>query len=115
MKIPIPSIPTNYFLIAAAVIGFGAGWTIQGWRWDASEKKAVEAAIEQQAADIEKANAKSSALERELAGQNELNRTLQGRITRETRNPAYRCRVPADGVRILDAARTGKAPGKSDR
>ncbi|WP_020476603.1 hypothetical protein [Zavarzinella formosa] len=105
----------KYWPVAACLACFVAGWTIQGWRWDASEKKAVEAAMEQQAADIERANAKSSALERELASQSELNRTLQGRITRETRQTSYRCVLPVAGLSLFNDARTGKAAGQPDR
>ncbi|WP_020476272.1 hypothetical protein [Zavarzinella formosa] len=111
----IPAIPTNYLLLAVAVAAFGTGWTVQGWRWDASEKKAVQAALERQAADIAKANDYSSALELELARQSKENRDLQGRMTRETRNASYRCPLPASGLSLFNSARTGKAAGQPDR
>lgn len=105
----------KWWPLAACVVAFGAGWTVQGWRWGASEKAAIEEALKQQQADLEKANLYSTTLEIQLAEQAKKTRDLQGRLTRETRHTAYRCVIPSSGVRLLDEARTGKAPIEPDR
>lgn len=113
--IPAPLPMLKYWPIAACVVAFGAGWTIQGWRCDASQKAAIESALKQQQEAIDRANKQSESLEAELATQEQLNRDLRGRLTREIRHSSYRCHVPANGVQLLEAARTGKATSEPNR
>ncbi len=106
----IPSVPATYLLIAGFAISFAAGWSINGWRWEAKNAAALEAALQERAKKEKEANDKSSELETKLADLHKQNRNLMGRIANETRLDSYRCRLPAGGVQLLTEARSGLHP-----
>lgn len=108
-------IATKYLLFAT-VAAFLAGWTIQGWRCEAGQKAAAEAALQARVAAEAAAAEHSGRLERRIAELDAARQSLTKRLNYETRNGAYRCPVPADGLRLLNEARTGHtAPGEPDR
>lgn len=105
----------RWWPLLVAGVAFVVGWTVQGWRCEAREKAAIEESNRLQQELIERANTNAAMLEREISLQQQRNRDLQGRLSRETRNDAYRCPVPARGVQLINEARTGKAASESNR
>lgn len=104
-----------YFVAAAFAIGLFSGiygMHVLGAYSDAKEyKKQVDAHLAQENELSEKA----AKLEQELAAQRQENRTINQRLQNEIfKNSVYHsCVVPADGVRILQDAVSGrKAAGK---
>ena len=103
--------------LVALVVAFGAGWKVEGWRWDASEKAAVQAAL----AKYQQETAQAAKASSTLAAQQEQNhaeiRTITRTVDRIVVRPVYRnvC-LDADGLRAVNAALAGKAAaaGKPD-
>lgn len=106
----LPTIPAPYLALASIAISFAAGWAVNGWRWEAKNAAALEAAIEERTQKEKEANQKSTELELKLAELSKQNRSLMGRTANETRLDSYRCPVPFAGVRILAEARSGIYP-----
>jgi hypothetical protein len=101
---------SNWKIIATvgALLGaFGGGWAVHGWKYASDNAAAIEAAAAE-------ASKQATALEAELGTLRETNRKLSKKAAYETRKDSYRCALPDDGLRLLNAARTG-APGESDR
>lgn len=113
----ITSIPgIKYALLGAFVLGCIAGWQVNGWRCQAGRAAGLEAALDARIEDEAAANRHSALAEVELAGITKDDLALRRSLFDETRQDAYRCPVPADGMRLFNAARTGRgAPGKPDR
>jgi hypothetical protein len=107
----IPVIPVRYLLLAALLAGFGGGWVVQGWRWDAAKAEEL-VALEKKRADEATAATEAETLramiEKEI-------RDMQMRLTHEIRKDAYRCAVPDDGVRLFNDSRTGGHAGEPAR
>lgn len=96
--------PNRWVLIAACLVSFGSAWKIQGWRWEAervAQAKTIEAQRLSESEEALAAEQRISLIESE-------NKTLKRRLSHEVKKAAYRCAVPADGVGLLNAARTGK-------
>lgn len=100
--------------LALALAAFGAGWAVNGWRWEAKQADALQAAIDQKAKDEQIANKKSEELEKQLASIQSNTRELNRRLAHETTDPAYACRVPPSGLQLLRDAISGNAAGEPD-
>lgn len=99
----------RFWPLALALAAFAAGWTVQGWRWEAKQADALKAADDARLKQEQSAAEHSAKLEEKLAALDSANRTLTRRLSGETRKEAYRCPVPAAGLGLLNAARLGKA------
>lgn len=92
----------RWWPLAAALVAFGTGWTVNGWRIDANR---TDELIEQRKAQIarqDQINAKAEGLEQQLSRNEAARRALTRRLTHETRKDAYRHPVPDEAVRILN-------------
>lgn len=103
--------------VVALLLGFGAGWQVQGWRCDSkvadiqaslqAQKDALQDALNDNAATFEQTRADNNAA---VVRDRETIRT----IYRDIKIPAD-CALPADAVRLLDQARlraNSYAPGE---
>lgn len=91
-----------YIAAAIAVISFGAGWTTNGWRYEANEKASYEAAIE-------KANKASSALETAISELEKNKFIVQREVRHEIEKPVYHdCLLPASGLQLYNDSVSGK-------
>jgi hypothetical protein len=109
-------------LALVALIGFGTGWKVQGWRKD-SEIAEIAADI-QAATDKARANTKRiEALQAQAADvaavleveRNKAARVVERVITNDVikyvqRPGSQSCGVDSDGVRIINASATGRLP-----
>ena len=100
----------KFWPLALAVFAFFAGARIEHLRCEAGKSADLTAAIAEYEKTSKAALARSDALEDAVAALRKQTRTLTGRLSHETRKDSYRCPVPADGVRLLNAARTGDLP-----
>jgi hypothetical protein len=102
-------------LIACAGLAF-AGWKLRSWYEGAKDAADLRASIAERYEREKSANEHSARLEVTLAGITKEDLTLRRSLFDETRKDAYRCPVPVDGVRLFNAARTGRgSAGKPDR
>jgi hypothetical protein len=101
--------------LALCLLAFAAGWTVNGWRWEARHAAGLEQQLDARAQAGQDAARKSLALEKQLATIRNTNRDLNRRLAHETADPDYRCVVPPGGVRLLRDAVTGRPPGEPDR
>lgn len=76
----------------ALAVGFGAGWTAQGWRWDAAVKDAYEEAM----ADFQAQQEKDQRVAREAARREAQRRERQREVAREVPNVVEAVRSSAD-------------------
>ena len=102
--------------IAAAILAsIAAGWKLRDWQADAEAgaRAGAELAAQRQIAQF--AHAVSASTEAAIQNIRVENRTIYQRTQREiTEKPVYHdCVLPADGVRLINAARAGSA-GQSD-
>jgi hypothetical protein len=105
-------IPANVKIIGiavAAVALFSAGWEVRGWRCAAARAAEIQAALNARLQQEKAANEHSARAEDKLATINKDDLALKRSIPHETRKDPYRCPVPADGMRLFNAARTGRA------
>ena len=104
-------------LAAIAVIAGAAlaGWTMRDWQARAEEGAQASAELKAKEQMEQLANAVSAKTESAIQNIRVENRTIYQRAQREiTEKPIYRdCVLPADGVRLINAARAGSA-GQSD-
>jgi hypothetical protein len=102
-----------YVILAVVVVSFGGGWTVKGWQEDASKLAAVQAVDDARKAFSEDNAALAARLEGKLANLKIVNRTINTEVQREIhKEPVYLnadCAIPAGGVRLLNAARSGTA------
>lgn len=98
--------------IAAAILAsIAAGWKLRDWQADAEAgaRAGAELAAQRQIAQF--AHAVSASTEAAIQNIRVENRTIYQRTQREiTEKPVYHdCVLPADGVRLVNAARAGSA------
>ncbi|HYH68331.1 MAG TPA: hypothetical protein VD866_26800 [Urbifossiella sp.] len=105
----------NWWPLGLCLLAFAAGWTVNGWRWEARHAAAVQHQLDDRVKAEQDANAKSTELESHLAAIRSTNRDLNRRLAYETAKPDYRCAVPPDGVRLLRDALSGRPAGQPDR
>lgn len=85
-------------LAIVGVVGFGAGCVVTNKWWEAKESAAQT-----------RAELAAGRLEIEIAALRQNARDQNRRHVNETRKDAYRCRVPDDGNKLLNEARSGKS------
>lgn len=100
-------------LVAGLVLGFGAGWRVQGWRMDAAladierKQQAAEDARAEKADTAAESHAKNSeAIRTEV-------QTVIREVPRVVEKPVYRnvC-LDADGLRLIRQALGDRAAGE---
>lgn len=107
-------------LIAAAlvaVISFASGVKVTSWYYKAEHAKELEAEIAAKMAWIEYGDKKSSELEKKLAEQRRINRSLNQKVQNEVKsNDIYNLVLPDSGVRLFNQLQSGEAEttGKSN-
>ena len=97
----------RFWPVALALIAFGAGWTVNGWRHEASQAAELQAAIDARLKAEQIANEMSAELEQTLAAERKKAGAIARRLDAETHDATYRCPVPANGVRLLREVVTG--------
>jgi len=102
-------------LIVTLAAGFAAGWKVQGWRWAASDRDAIEMARvreEQLRAEVDKASAGHEADRAKLRTEF---RTIFQEVERVVEKPVYRDRECLDdaGLGVLRNAIHAGDPGAS--
>jgi hypothetical protein len=111
----LPTLQVKLIALAAALaLGFSAGWAVNGWRFEARHASELQAEVDARAKAEQDAARKSAALEDEMAALRRRNNDLNRRTARETNKPAYRCPVPADGVRLRAEAVAGRPAAEHD-
>jgi hypothetical protein len=102
---------------AVAALGFGAGWKVQGWRWDAARADAYEAGLAAARSQLQiDMLLLQEQLERERAREAEV-RTIYRevpRVQQQTRDQPD-CRVGDDFVRLWNRAASAATPGAAGR
>ena len=102
-------------IAAAILVSIATGWKLRDWQADAEAgaRASAELAAQRQLAQF--AHAVSARTESAIQNIRVENRTIYQRTQREiTEKPVYHdCMLPADGVRLINAARAGSA-GQSD-
>ena len=102
-------------LAVSVVTAFGAGWKVQGWRWDAADKTRIEAEHAAYTAAGARINAASEKFETIAANLAARRTIVEREIRHEIEKPVYRdCLVPASGVQLYrNAEQHAAAPGES--
>jgi len=102
-------------LLAAALLaglagGFAGGWKVQGYRWAAADGARAEAQVEQDRMQRRVADESAARHAAELAAIAAQRRTITREVERVVESPVYRnvC-LDADGLRLVEAAATGRA------
>ena len=102
-------------IAAAILVSIATRWKLRDWQADAEAgaRASAELAAQRQLAQF--AHAVSARTEAAIQNIRVENRTIYQRTQREiTEKPIYHdCVLPADGVRLINAARAGSA-GQSD-
>ena len=102
-------------IAAAILVSIAIRWKLRDWQADAEAgaRASAELAAQRQLAQF--AHAVSARTEAAIQNIRVENRTIYQRTQREiTEKPVYHdCMLPADGVRLINAARAGSA-GQSD-
>jgi hypothetical protein len=95
--------PNVYLLLAVAVLAFGAGWEVKGWQVGAAETQAANQALKGRAAE-ETVSARVDAQTGETLSHDRAIETEQQHTVEDTlaKHPdGYGCRIPADGLPLL--------------
>lgn len=100
----------KWWPLALALIAFGFGWTVNGWRLEAKHATSLQEQIDQHAKAEQDAALKSADLEIQLELLRRNISEINRRFINETRSDAYRCGLPANGLSLLNAARAGDHP-----
>ena len=113
-------IPSLYLKLAiyalVAAVGFGAGWKVNGWRYDAADlaqmeadQQAIEAAVEQakKVQALREANTEAAAqleIERNRQAETVVKEVIRD-VIRYVQTPgAAHCGINGNGVRIINAS-----------
>jgi methylaspartate ammonia-lyase len=86
------------------VAGFVAGVKLEGNRWRAKEAATLEALIKERRVDEAFSLGVSAAYEQVAAQLRRITTVNRVELTREVQKVEYRCPVPADAVRLLNAS-----------
>lgn len=103
--------------LAGLLAGFGGGWQVQAWRWRAADAARLEVQAEAQRMQARAADAAAARHEAEKAAiaaqRRTITREVERVITIESGPAAAVCLGP-DGLRLVEAAATGRAvdPGE---
>lgn len=108
---PLPSILA---LLVSLGLGFGSGYTVQGWKRDAADKQRIEREAKKKDEQIETAQEASAVVEK-IRTVNEIRyRTVTVTLEKIVDRPVYlnQC-IDDDGLRILNDQISGNPnPGK---
>lgn len=100
-------------LIAAGValaLAFAAGWTVNGWRFDAERRTALEQRLQSIQVDQARVEGVASGYEQIREELRAIERGKHTEVIRETNRVEYRCELPADGERLrIDRIRAANA------
>lgn len=102
--------------LTLALAAFAAGWTTNGWRWEAKQASALQAEIDRRVKAEQDANAASSRAEKERERSRKVVRDAERKLTHERQsNPDYGCAVPDYGLQLYNQPRTvADTPGQPD-
>lgn len=97
----------GYIGAGIAVAAFLGGWTVQGWRYQSREAKALEEAYSARDAAFARANGLAADYEIAETALNEYSRSAQAkvRIVYRDRKVSADCALPVDAASLLDEAR----------
>lgn len=97
----------GYIGAGIALAAFLSGWTVQGWRYQSRETKALEEAYSARDAALAKANGLAADYEIAEAALNEYSRSTQAkvRVIYRDRKVSADCALPVDAASLLDEAR----------
>lgn len=97
---------TARIAIAAALASLllFAGWQVNQWRTEAREAAGLRQQLAAVRADHERAVAVSTAYQQVRAELERIRTVNRMEVQREIVRPEYRCSLPDDGRRLLDAA-----------
>lgn len=89
-------------LAGASVVGFGSGWTVKDWQWEAKEKSRVEAQLEEIQKGVAAAQKSGEATEKKLAAFKviQTNKTFYNEYKTELTKTVYtdpNCYIPESG------------------
>lgn len=91
-------------LAIIAALGFGGGWTVNGWRHDSIERARIEAANRDQLRRIERQDVKAVQHEREKVVIREKFVPITETVDRIVVRYADRSCLDDDGLRVVNAA-----------
>lgn len=108
----------GYVAAGALLIGFGAGWQVQSWRWSASLLKVERAAVKQERRQQATVDQQSTNYETERSHDVQQQIVYQDRIRTIYKDRVIpgECAAPDDVVRVLTEAVAGantRATGQS--
>ena len=97
----------GYIGAGIAVAAFLGGWTVQGWRYQSREAKALEEAYSARDAALARANGLAADYEIAETALNEYSRSAQAkvRIVYRDRKVSTDCALPVDAASLLNEAR----------
>lgn len=95
---------TAIVMALSAVLSGYAGWKTRDLFADSTEKSRLEAIIEAKQIDLDKKTAIATQAANRETALRESNRRLNDILDHETRDPAYRCAVPAGGLQAINIA-----------
>jgi len=90
--------------IALASLLLFAGWQVNQWRTEAREAAGLRQEVRDLLADQKRAEAVSTAYQQVRAELERIRTVNRIEVQREIVRPEYRCSLPDDGRRLLDAA-----------
>jgi hypothetical protein len=97
-----------YIIVIVAALAFTGGWKVESWRWDASEKANLEAAIEKRRMDEKNVDVAAAGHEADKTKLRTKYITITKEVERVAQTPFYAASAPAclddDGLRQLRAA-----------
>lgn len=97
-----------YIILIVAALAFSGGWKVESWRWDASEKENLEAAIEKHRMDEKNVDVAAAAHEADKTKLRTKYITITKEVEHVAQGPFYAAGQPAclddDGLRQLRAA-----------
>jgi len=105
--------PRLIVCLVLIVTSFGAGWKVEGWRWDAAEKARVEAEHQAYTAAAERLNNAAKSFEDTAANLAKRRTIVEREIRHEIEKPVYRdCLIPVSGIILYNKA--GEITGESN-
>lgn len=98
-------------LVIVALVAFGGGWKVKGWKDDAAQLAAVEEAVAKAKSDAEFSYQAAAAAAKHTEEVRVVTQTITHEVTRWRDRPvAHNVCLDADGLRLANAALRGEAP-----
>lgn len=110
----------GYIGAAIAIAAFAAGWSVNGWRYQSREAKALEQAVRERDEANERANGIAADYELARTALNEYSGDVSTkvRVVYRDRKVSPNCAMPDSAARLLDDARNAAnaaITGESDK